>query len=318
MSTLIVGCGYLGRRVGLRLRQLGEEVWGTSRSAASAEEVRLIGIEPLVVDLLEPSTLNRLPEVDRVLHCVAKGSGPRSSESVRALTVDGLRNLFESLPETVRRFVHIGTTGVYGQTDGSWVDEESPVEPDSESGLAAREAETLVRDFGLRRGLTTVVLRCAGLYGPGRIVGRQALERGEPIPGDPDRYVNWVHIDDAAAAGVTALSAAEPGPLYLVSDDHPRSRRDYYTLAAEQLGTPPPRFEADAGSGAGTEGSPQPAVAPGSRIRRRSGADKRISNRRLKSELGVCLSYPDVLQGIAASLREEASQVFQPPPGPAR
>ena len=92
------------------------------------------------------------------------------------------------------------------------------------------------------RTTSVVVLRFAGLYGPGRVVRRKLVELGDPIPGDPDKLLNLIHIDDAASAAVAALSIPAPDPIYLVSDDRPVTRREYYSLIAKLLDAPPPRF----------------------------------------------------------------------------
>ena len=98
----------------------------------------------------------------------------------------GCRMFLTCLPPSVTRLVYASSTGVYGQTDGEWVDEESPTCPRHESGKVCLEAEERIRAWASARASTSaVVLRFAGLYGPGRVVRRSMLERGEPIPGDP-------------------------------------------------------------------------------------------------------------------------------------
>ncbi len=134
-----------------------------------------------------------------------------------------------------------------------------------------------------------MILRLSGLYGPGRIIRREALERGEPIAADPEAYLNMIHVDDAAAAAVAALDRGESGRVYLASDDRPVTRREFYGLAAEALGAPAPRFDPPA-AGAGREGS-----------------HKRVANRRLRAELGVALAYPDVTTGLPAAIRAECA-----------
>ena len=99
---------------------------------------------------------------------------------------------------------------------------------------------------GLKRatiGQSAIILRFAGLYGPGRVVRRSLLERGEPIPGDPEKFLNLIHIDDAAQAAAAALEARHAEPLYVVSDDRPVTRREYYTRMADATGVAAPRFE---------------------------------------------------------------------------
>lgn len=288
MSTLIVGCGYLGRRVGRLLHRSGRRVFGTTRSPGRAAELEGWGIEPILADVLDPASLAALPQVERAFYCV--GFDRKSGIPMRTVYVDGLRHALGRLIDRAGRLVYAGSSGAYGQDDGGWVDEDSPAEPRHESGMVCLEAEGVVREVAGERGLPAVVLRFSGLYGPGRIIRREALARGEPIVGDPSRYLNLIHVDDAAEAVVSALDRGQTGRTYLVSDDRPVERREYYTLVAEELGAPVPRFE---------------HPAPGSPESRREEANKRCSNRRMKEELGVVLSYPDITTGVPAALAAE-------------
>ena len=89
---------------------------------------------------------------------------------------------------------------------------------------------------------SAIILRFAGLYGPGRAVRRSLLERGEPIPGEPEKFLNLIHIDDAARAALAALESRHAEAVYVVSDDRPVTRLEYYARMAELLGSPPPKF----------------------------------------------------------------------------
>ena len=283
MSTLIVGCGYLGRRVGRLLVARREPVYGTTRSPANAVELRAMGIEPVLADVLEPSTL-RLPRTDHVVSCV--GLDRMAGVPMRTVYVQGLKHVLEAIAGLTGCLVYASSTGVYGQDDGRWVDEDSPAEPRHESGRVCLEAEEVARSFAGSKG-PAILLRYSGLYGPGRTLRRATLERGEPVVGDPARFLNMVHIDDAATATVAALDRGEAGRIYLVSDDRPVERHEYYELAAEILKLPAPRFVPPA------PGRPEP---------QREGSNKRVSNRRMRTELGVTLAYPDITTGIPAAL----------------
>jgi len=285
MSVLIVGCGYLGRRVAPILIGRGERVFGTTRTAEKGEELAALGVEPIVADSLDPATLDALPAVSRVVHCV--GYDRKSGADKRAVYVDGARNVLRRLPAGPDRLIYVSSTSVYGQTGGEWIDEDSPTEPRTEAGRICLDAENEAISWGREAGVGVVVLRCAGLYGPGRIVRRTLIERGEPIPGDPEKYLNLIHIDDAARAVVAALDAPAPGPLYLAGDDRPVTRREYYQIAADCLGAPAPRFF---------------TPAPGSPEAARDLANRRVSNRRMKVELGVRLAHPDAATGVPAAL----------------
>ncbi len=280
-TTLIVGCGYLGRRVGRLLSMRGERVFGTTRSAERADELARWGIEPVIADVLTPGSLAGLPEANRVLYCV--GFDRSKGMPIRMVSVDGLRHALGHLIDRAGRLVFASSTGVYGQVDGEWVDEDSPTEPRTESGRATLDAEKVVRSYGADCGLQAVILRFSGLYGPGRIMRRESLLKGEPIAGDPDKFLNLIHIDDAASVAVAALDRGRSGGLYLASDDRPAPRREFYGLAAEGLKAAPPRFSAT-----GAEDS-----------------NKRVKNARMRAELGVILAYPDIRAGVPTAIDAE-------------
>ena len=239
----------------------------------------------MVADVLDPDSLNGLPEADRALFCV--GYDRSAGVPIRQVYVDGLRHALGRLVDRVGSLVYASSTGVYGGDDGDWVDETSPADPRTESGRACLEAEGVVREYEAEGRLPSTILRFSGLYGPDRLMRREALIRGEPIVGSPDKILNLVHIDDAAAAAVAALDRAGEGELFLISDDRPAPRSEYYRLAAEALGAPPPRFV---------------PAAPGSPEAGREASNKRISNRRMHAELGLSLIYPDITTGVPAAI----------------
>ena len=281
MTTLIVGCGYLGRRVGWRLRQRGERVFGTVRSGSSAKGLEPWGIEPVIADVLDPGAIGRLPEADRVVYCV--GFDRAAGIPMRAVYVDGLKAVLDRLGSVVTRIVYASSTGVFGKDDGGWVDEGSPTEPRHESGRVCLDAEDVVRASGVH----SVVIRYAGLYGPGRIVRRDAVAKGEFLVGDPDRFLNLIHIDDAAGAAVAALDVESAGPLYVACDDRPVPRRLYYAAVAAAIGAPEPRFR---------------PPEPGSPESRREEANKRVRNDRIKADLNLSWMFPTIESGVPDAL----------------
>ena len=290
--TLIFGCGYLGRRAARLLLTRGDHVFGTTRTPARGSELAALGIEPVLADVLDPSTLDGLPEVDAVLYCV--GFDRSAGRPIPEVYVGGLSHALDRLAGRVGTLVHASSTGVYGGDHGDWVDETSPTDPRTESGRACLEGEGLVRDWEANGPGRATILRFSGLYGPGRVMRRDSLLRGEPVVGDPEKFLNLIHIDDAASASVAALDAAGTGALYLISDDRPSPRREFYARVAEALGAPPPRFR---------------PPAPGSPESSREGSNKRVSNRRMHADLGVALRYPDIEAGVPAALLGDASGV---------
>jgi nucleoside-diphosphate-sugar epimerase len=274
----MVGCGYLGKRIAALWRGRGDRVFATTR--ARADELRGLGVEPIVCDVVGGAGLDAVPTVAAVAYCVGFDRG--SGRSQRDVYVRGLENILARLPAP-ERFVYVSSTGVYGQCDGEEVDENAATEPAEESGRVMLKAERLLRSR-LPEG---IVLRFAGIYGPGRLLRRQTIETGEPLVGDAERWLNLIHVDDGAAAVVAAVARGELGAVYNVCDDRPVRRREFYTELARVLGAPPPRFVPP------PPGAPRPP---------HEGANRRILNRRLRGELGLALRYPSCVEGLRASL----------------
>lgn len=277
MSNLIVGCGYLGLRVAELWRRQGQAVLGTTRQPTCPVEFARLGIEPVVCDVVQPD-MPLLPAVDTVLYAV--GFDRRAGQTMRQVYVEGLANVLAHLPRP-RRFIYISSSSVYGQRDGSWVDETSPTEPEEESGQIVLDAERILREH-LHEAL---VLRFAGIYGPGRLLRQKTVEAGEPIVGDADKWLNLVHVEDGARAVLYMQAVAEPGSTFNVSDGQPVRRRDFYMELARVLGAPSPRFVAPPND------QPMPPHEK---------SNRRVANRRLM-ELGFDFVYPSYRHGLAKS-----------------
>lgn len=284
MSTkLIFGCGYLGLRVARRWRDAGHEVHAVTRSMARAERLREEGIRPYVADVTQPSTLAGLPVAETILYSI--GFDRTSGRTMHEVYVDGLKAALDAIPDASGRIVYISSTSVYAQQDGEWVDESSPTEPTRQNGIDCLAAEQALRNH--RSGARAVILRMAGLYGPGRIPRRETLLAGEPIAAAAEGFLNLIHIDDAASVVLAAETTARLPSLYVVSDGQPVPRREYYEELARQLGAPSPKFTAP------------PDDAPAAA---RATTDKRICNARLLAELRPVLACPSYREGLAAIL----------------
>jgi nucleoside-diphosphate-sugar epimerase len=219
----------------------------------------------------------------------AVGYDRAAGKAMRDVYVQGLRNVLDALPDTTERILYISSTGAYGQSDGQWVDEDSVCQPARDSGRICLEAEAVLR--GHRLGERAVVLRLAGIYGPGRIPRQAALVAGEPIAAPSTGWLNLIHVDDAARVALAAEQRIEPPRLYTVSDGRPPQRREYYEELARLLGAPPPQFA-------------EPAIDSPAALRAES--NKRVSNARMLAELKVELAYPSFREGLAAIVTAEA------------
>jgi nucleoside-diphosphate-sugar epimerase len=275
MDKLIIGCGYLGRRVASLWLERCHRVFATTRRADALD---VGGVQPVVFDVLSPATLDQLPEVETVVYAV--GWDRSSGATMRSVYVDGLANVLEHLPRP-GKFIYISSSSVYGQNSGEWVDEEAATEPEEESGRIVLAAEQTLRS----RLPEAVILRFAGIYGPGRLLRQKAVEAGEPIAADGNRWLNLIQVDDGARAVLAAEERAVPGRTYSICDDQPVPRHVFYSALAKKLGVPEPRFV---------------APPPGTTTHERG--NRRLRNLRMRQELEVDLLYPDYRAGLDASV----------------
>lgn len=297
MRVLIVGCGYVGLPLGAELVRQGHGVFGLRRSLSSDDELHRIGITPLHADITQLATLANLPrDFDWVVNCVASGGG--GVEEYRPLYLQGMINLTDWLvpaPEradiTIPRFVYTSSTGVYGQNDGSLVDETSPTEPASETAKVLVEAEKALLAGGRAKNFPAMILRSAGIYGPGRGYLLKQFLRGEArIDGAGVRTLNMIQRDDLIRAIIATLERGRTGEIYNAVDDEPVSQLEFFKWLAVELGRPlPPSVVED-------------IAAP----RKRGLTNKRISNRKLKSELGFTFKFPNYQSGYSAEIERLA------------
>ncbi len=286
MRRLVFGCGYLGRRVADLWRTQGDEVQVVTRQSERAKELAAAGFRAQIADITRPETLPTLAEVETLLFAV--GFDRSSGDTIEQVYVEGLQNVLAKLPQPPEKLIYISSTGVFGQVAGDWVDEDSPCAPTRAGGIACLAAEQVLQASPLAD--RTLILRLAGIYGPGRIPRASDIRAGRAIDAASDGYLNLIHVEDAARIVVAAASDLAPPKLYVVSDGKPVVRRDYYTALARLLDGPPPRFVVP------EENSPNAA---------RAGSDKRIRPARLFAELPLALAYPSYREGLAAIVAED-------------
>ncbi len=272
VDCLIFGCGYLGSRVAERWLQQGRTVAALTRSRG--EELTRRGIIPIVGDVCDPQSLTGLPPARTVLYAI--GLDRSAVHSMRDVYVTGLTHALQTLT-SANRLIYVSSTSVYGQTDGGWVNESSPTEPLEESGRIVLEAEAVL----MKLRPDAIRLRFAGIYGPGRLLRERSIREGQSLGGDPDKWLNLIHVDDGAAAVLAAEAEAVPGDLCLVADNEPVSRRDFYTHLAELLHAPAARF----------------VESPASRETHR-----RIRNQKMIDHLHLALRFPDYRSGLAQAV----------------
>ncbi len=271
--TLIAGCGDIGSRLGTLLVQRGHLVWGIRRSSARLPEQ----ITPITGDLLDPETLDQLPEkIDYTVFCATPDKVTEAA--YRRVYIDALSMLLERLADKqskVKRLLFVSSTSVYHQQNGEWVDEASATQPTHFRGQTLLEAERLLNNCSW----PSVVARCAGIYGPGRNrLVNQVRQGAIQLPDEPPLYTNRIHSDDCAAALAHLISLKNPDNCYLLVDNNPATKQDVVDWIAQRLGLPLPSR---------TELTP---------AAREPSQGKRCSNKRLL-ESGFNFQYPGYRQG---------------------
>jgi nucleoside-diphosphate-sugar epimerase len=187
----------------------------------------------------------------------------------------------------LKKFVYTSSTSVYAQNDGSVVTELSPVVPEADTAKILVETEQLLLSSVAEHKFPAVILRVAGIYGPGRGHSFKQFLRGEArIEGDGSRTLNMIHRDDLIGVIIAALERGAPGEIYNAADDAPVSQADFFGWLAAELKQPlPPRVAADAEAG-----------------RKRGVTNKRVCNAKLRAELKYEFRFPDFRAGYAVEL----------------
>jgi nucleoside-diphosphate-sugar epimerase len=189
---------------------------------------------------------------------------------------------------------YLSTTGVYGDRGGGWVDETAALSPSGERGRRRVAAEAGWLDLWRRHGAPVHIFRLAAIYGPGRSPFDALRAATAKRIDKPGQVFSRIHVEDLACVLAASLGLPRPGTVYNVCDDDPAAPEAVVAYAAGLLGMPAPPL------------APFEAAELSPMARSFYDDNKRVSNRLIKSELGVILRYPDYRSGLAAILADEA------------
>lgn len=282
---LIVGCGDVGLRV-LRCLPAGWQVYALTSSPSRCQVLRDAGATPLLGNLDHASSLRRLAGLaTHVLHLAP----PQASGAQDLRTRRLLQALRRAAPPQV--LVYAGTTGVYGDAQGAWLDETALLQPRSDRAHRRMDAEQSLRRFGRETGTHVAVLRVPGIYAWDREGGhpRERLARGTPVlRREDDVYTNHIQADDLARACLLALVRGLPQRTVNVCDDSLLLMGDYFDLAADLAGLLRPERITRA-EAAERMSAMQLSFWSESR---------RLTNDRMKRELRLKLGFPTPREGL--------------------
>ena len=282
-TLLSLGHGYSARYLAKRLVPQGWRIAGTTRDPDKFDDLRAQGITPLLWDRDAI-----LPWLENASHVLVSAGPTADGDPTLAL----LNSDISARAADMTWVGYLSTTGVYGDAQGGWVDETTPLIPSTERGRRRVAAETAWSDIA---NLPLHIFRLAGIYGPGRGpftkvrngTARRIIKEGQVF--------SRIHVEDIALVLEASMKAPNPGTAYNLCDDDPAPPQDVITHAAKLLGVDlPPAIPFD-------EAEMTPMA------RSFYAESKRVRNDRIKDDLGVTLTYPDYQSGLAAVLAQEGT-----------
>jgi len=279
---LILGCGDVGMRL-LPLVRERFRVFAVTSQASRCDELRAAGAVPMIANLDQPATLARLSRLASVIVHLA----PPQQDGIHDQRT---RNLVSILPEHAT-LVYISTSGVYGDCGGALVNETRTVNPQNPRAKRRVDAEQILRAWARRSGSRLVILRVPGIYAANRLP-LDRLRQGTPaLQGDDDVFTNHIHADDLARIIQAALFKGGANRIYHAVDDSEMKMADYFDQVADAFGLQrPPRLP---------RSELKNVVSP--MLLSFMSESRRLSNQRIKAELGVRLLYPQVRDALFIS-----------------
>lgn len=282
------GLGYSAGRLARRLLARGWAVAGTCQSADRQAELAALGIDAVIFDPDRPlaDARSALSGATHLLSSVPPGENGDPVLARHGSDIEAM--------EGVSWVGYLSSTGVYGDTGGKPVTEDSAVNPTSDHGRRRAEAEAAWLALASDHGLPVHVFRLAGIYGPGRSALDQVRAGRAKRIDKPGHIFSRIHVDDIAQVLRASMDKPDPGAVYNVCDDEPAAAADVTAFACELLSMDPPPL--------------QPFAEAAKKMSEMALSfwrdNRRVDNQRIKEELGVSFLYPDYRAGLRAIFEE--------------
>lgn len=281
-SITIFGCGYIGKLLARQLLDKNIPATGIVHSASSLAECEDRDIPCGMLDLDR-----QLNETDMSGHRVIYLAPPPGKGKIDTRITNFLRAIENHAPE---KFVLISTTGVYGNCNGEWIDETRPLNPIADRAYRRVDAEQQVQQYCRRHNVSLVILRVAGIYGPGK-TPVERIKSGQPVVSAKDSpFTNRIHAMDLVNICETALLNPDIAGTYNVTDGHPGTMYEYFTGVARAMNLPaPPEISLSEARRQLSEG-----------MLSYMAESRRISNKKLLNDFQIELRYPTLREGLKA------------------
>ena len=282
-NVLIVGCGYVGKRIAKLALTEGSDVFALVRNGEKAAELEQSGIHALCGNFDEPDRLPELPTRDAVVHYLVPPIGGGSIDPRVRLFAASIAPGNEP-----RILVYMSTSGVYGDCRGRTIDEETPVNAQTTRARRRLDAEEYLLSWGRNRNVPIVILRVSGIYGPERVPIAQ-IESGNPIIREAESPLsNRIHVDDLAVVCMAAAVKGEAGEIFNVSDGNCTTMTSYFNAVADEFGLMRP-------SQVSREQAPR-LMNP--LILSYFSESRCLDNNKMLERLGITLKYPTLTEGL--------------------
>ncbi|UES37455.1 SDR family NAD(P)-dependent oxidoreductase [Roseibium aggregatum] len=282
MRLFIFGTGFSSKAFVEEVRDQFDWIGGTTRSSDKMEALRTLGVEPFLFDgnSQGDGVAEALKQATHILVSIAPNEAGDPVLNQYANEIAGAKP---------RWIGYLSTVGVYGNHDGAWVDEETPLHPVSKRSVQRVAAEEAWLAFAEQKDLPVQIFRLSGIYGPGRNAFENFRKGTARRLVKPGQVFNRIHVADIAGA-LKAAMAKPSTRVFNVTDDEPAPPQDVVAFAAELLGVEaPPEIPFETAD-----------LTP--MARSFYGENKRVSNQRLKDELGFTFRYPDYRAALKALL----------------
>jgi nucleoside-diphosphate-sugar epimerase len=276
---LIFGFGYTAKFMCQKFSKKNWEVFCTTRFKEKAKEIKSLNATPIFFD-----------DEEKIESVLSKNSYILSTappENSKDPVVENYGHLLKKNSERVKWAGYLSTTSVYGDKKGEWVTEDTELEPNLERSISRVAAENSWIKLGENLLIKTVIFRLAGIYGPGRsLVDRLMKDEDVYIVDKPAHLFNRIHVDDIVGAIEMAISSKSEAKIFNLSDDLPAKQLDVAKFAASLLKRKSPQ----------TVSLESDLVSEMARSFYKE--EKKVSNTRLKDELGYKLVFPSFKEGL--------------------
>lgn len=286
-TLCIIGCGDIGSRVARLAMEEGTRVVALSRNMSKCAGLKDSAVQMLQGDLDDPASLLEIDLNGAALLYAAPPPGGGIEDS-------RVKNFLAAIDKgnCPARIVYIGTTSVYGDCGCETVTEERPLHPANHTARRRADAEERFRNWGKEHGVDVIILRVAGIYGPGRIPMDRITNRHPLLDNAEAGQSNRIHAEDLATVCMKAIDMAADGEIFNVCDGEAGTLTDYFNTITDLLGLP--RL-------------PQVPLSEARSVMTPlmfgyMSESRRISNRKMIEKLGITLKYPTMREGLRNAL----------------